>query len=467
MKHIFSFRKIIILFLITYLSLSGLFFNTKVTNALTETEIREQEARLQAEYDALQKDIAKWQGILSETRAKANSIEGDITVLNTKIREAELTIQAKNLAIQQLSKQINDRTNKINELENHIDRGRQSLGQIIRKTNELDSYTLAEIILNGKDLSDFFSDTDSFAIIKQALQEKFFEIREAQAATEEEKKVLGDQKNAETDAKYVVESKKKVVEKSEAEKKQLLNITKQEEQAYAQVLADRQKRAAQIRAALFSLRDTEGIPFGEALQYADIASAKTGVRSALILAILTQESDLGKNQGSCLMTDSANGDGVGKNTGTFFQKVMKAPRDTVPFLSITERLGRDWRSTPVSCPPGYTWTPSRGYGGGMGPSQFIPSTWELFKVRIAANFNVGPDYANPWDPQHAIMATAIYLSDLGAQSGSYTSERNAACRYYSGSACTPGRVPSNVFYGDQVMSKVQDIQDNIDFLKSV
>ncbi len=451
------------------LSLMFVFFLTSTTPlfALTEAEIAAREAQLRAEYDELQKDILKWQGVLAETRTKASTIEGDISSLNAKIREAEATISAKNRAIQQISGEIQNRDQKIVELEGRIERGRESLAQMIRKTYELDSYSTVEAMLTGRNLSDFFSDNDSFFAVKNAMQKTFAEIRGLKVETEQEKQVLGAKKDAETDAKVEVESSKQVIVKSETEKKQLLSLTKEEERAYAQVLADRQRQAAQIMAALFELRDTDGIPFGDAMRYAEVAEKATGVRAALVLAILTQESNLGKNQGSCLMTDPATGDGKGKNTGTFFEQVMKAPRDSVPFVAITERLGLDWRTTPVSCPPGHAYVPGRGFGGGMGPSQFIPSTWELFKGKIGAAFGISPNLANPWNPQHAIMATAIYMADLGAGSGNFTAERNAACRYYSGSACTPGRVPSNVFYGDQVMAKVKEIQDNIDFIDSV
>ena len=151
------------------------------------------------------------------------------------------------------------------------------------------------------------------------------------------------------------------------------------------------------------------------------------------------------------------GDGSGKNTGTLFEQVMKAPRDTTPFKDITERLGRDWKMTPVSCPPGTKYTSGRGYGGGMGPSQFIPSTWELFKARIASAIGVSENQADPWNPSHSFMATAIYLADLGASASGYTAERNAACRYYSGRSCD-SRSPANSFYGNQVMAKAENIQ---------
>src|SRR3989344_3029471 len=349
-------------------------------HAQTADEIRVQEEKLQREYDALQKEIDEWQGVLDDTRAKAKNLQGDITILNAQIKEAEAQIRQKNLAIQRLGRQISEKLNKIKELEGQITSGKLSLAQLIRKTNEIDSYSLAEIMLTGRDISDFFSDLDSFALIKEEMKKHFTIVREAKASTEIEKKQLDIKKNQETDAKYIVESKKKTITKTETEKKQLLTVTKEQEANY--------------------------------------------------------------------------------------QKVMKAPRDTVPFADITKRLGRDWKITPVSCPPGYTYSSSRGYGGGMGPSQFIPSTWELFKDRIGKMVGVSANQADPWNPAHSFMATAMYLSDLGAVAGSYTGERNAACRYYSGRACD-NKKPTNYTYGNGVMEKSETIQANIDFLKSV
>ena len=438
-----------------------------LAHAQSASQIAEQEDRLKAEYAELEKEIAEWQKVLDDTRKKANTLDGDVKILTAKIKEAEAAIRAKNIAITNLSKEINKKNTRINELEGRISEGRASLAQLIRKTNELDSYSLPEVVFATADISEFFGDFDSFFAIKRSLKEHFAIIREAKANTEEEKQQLDVKKNQEADAKYAVEQKKKTIAQSEAEKKKLLAITKQEEKTYQTVLAERQARAAQIRAALFRLRDTEGIQFGQALEYANAAQAKTGVRAALILAILTQESDLGKNQGSCLLSSLDTGDGVGKNTGTIFEQVMKAPRDTAPFGDITNRLGRDWKLTPVSCPPGQKYVVGRGFGGGMGPSQFIPSTWELFKARIGQSVGVSANQSDPWNPAHAFIATAIYMSDLGASSGTYSAERNSACKYYSGANCQPGRKPANVFYGDQVMAKAEEIQANIDFLKGI
>lgn len=425
---------------------------------MSEAQIAEQEARWRAELEATEKEIAQWEKVLSETKKGTASLERDASILQAKINEAKAFIRQRQIQIEQLTRDISLKNKTIEELQEKIERGKESMASLLRQADEIKSYSLIEIMLSNKRLSDFFINVDKYQSINKALEKQFKEIRELQNKTEEEKKVLDEKRTAEADKKAEVEMQKKKVEIDEAEKKRLININKNQEKTYAQVLAEKQKKAAQIRAALFALRDTEGIPFGDALKYATLASQKTGVRPALILAILTQESDLGKNQGSCLVSNIENGDGVGKNTGTLFEQVMKAPRDTVPFKNITDRIGKDWKMTPVSCPPGTKYTVGRGFGGGMGPSQFIPSTWELFKDKLGGMLGLNGDNVNPWNPEHAILATAVYMADLGAANGGYTAERNAACKYYSGSTCQPGRRPANVFYGDQVMAKAQNIQ---------
>ncbi len=434
----------------------------------TEDAISQREAQLRAELAQTEKEIEQWQGILQAKQSETASLSRDAAILNAKIQQAKLVIKARNLAIENIGKDIGQKEKTIETLSEKIERGKESLAQIIRKTNQIDTYSTVEMILSQEDLSGFFEDIDAFDAIKESLADLFTEIRENQDLTAKEKEALAKKQNEEMNNKAVIELEKKRTEQNEAEKKRLIDINKTQEKTYAQVLAERQQKAAQIRSALFSLRDSAAIPFGDALKYANEVEKKTGVRAAFLLAILTQESNLGKNVGSCLVTDISTGNGIGKNTGTVFQQIMKAPRDTVPFKSITSRLGRDFASTPVSCPPSTVYYVGRGFGGGMGPSQFIPSTWELFKNAIGVALGLSADSVDPWDPEHAFMATGIYMRDLGAGSGVYTAERNAACKYYSGAVCTPGRKPANTFYGDQVMATAQNIQVNmIDPLKDL
>lgn len=445
-------RILLLSIIITSTFLGGTAFVPTTNHAHGEELSSREEERLKEELADLEEEIAKWQEVLSQTRDKKNTLQGDVTTLNAQIAQAEAQIKQKNVAIGKLAKDITLKTARINELSDRIEDGHESLASFIRRQDQVDDLTLVEIAIAADSAFALFSDIDNIVTVQAGLHEEFAEIREVQNETEIERKELASRQSAEQDARFVVETKKQEIDKNKQEKNQLLAIAANEEQAYSEVLAKRQAEAAAIRARLFPLRDTEGIQFGDAVVYAKAASAKTGVRAAMILAILSQESALGTNVGNCLITDLQTGDGKGKNTGTPFSGVMKAPRDTVPFERITKALGKDWKETPVSCPqPG-------GYGGAMGPTQFIPSTWELFEARLKVALGVGA--TNPWHAEHAIMATALYLSDVGAGLQTYTAERDAACKYYSGRACSV----AGASYGDSVIAKATKFQQDIDFL---
>jgi peptidoglycan hydrolase CwlO-like protein len=412
-------------------------------------DVAARQAELQAQLDQVLKEIDAQQQILNDEQQKGQSYQRDLNILDAQIKEAQLKIRAKELAIQTLGKDINQKTQTINVLSNKIDESRESLAQLIRNTNAADSYTLVDVVLSNTDLSGFFADVDAYDSIKGSIQIALGGIKQSKTDTEAARQNLDHKRSQEIDAKVSIEEEKKKIQASEQEKAQLVSLSKAQQQNYQSEINKKKARAAAIRAALFSLRDTAAIPFGKALEFATLASQKTGVRPAFLLAILTQESNLGQNVGSCFLTDQTTGAGVKATTGELVANVMKPGRDIAPFLQITSAVGRDPTQTRVSCPL------SSGYGGAMGPSQFIPSTWQLFAPEISTA--LGKPTPDPWEPKDAFMASALYLSDLGASSQGYSTERNAACRYYSGRACDSKR-PANSFYGDQVMAKAASIQ---------
>ncbi|KKQ20537.1 MAG: Peptidase M23, partial [Candidatus Nomurabacteria bacterium GW2011_GWC2_36_9] len=381
---------------------------------------------------------------------QSTSLSRDIAILTTQIKKSKLDIQAKGLVIKKLGGEIVEKSKTINILNTRIDNIKESLAQLIRKDREIDNKSVLALVLSKSTISEAYGDIDTFSSLKKSISKSVDEIRGVKSETEIEKSILEQKKNQEVDTKIQLENAKKQVELSEKDKQQLLSISKNKEKEYQKLLDDKARRRSEILAVLFNLRDASAIPFGKALEYAKVAEEKVGIRPAFLLAILTQESNLGTDQGSCYVTNMDTGQGVSSKSGKVFANVMKPTRDVKPFFDITTSVGRDPYKTLVSCPIG-----GSGYGGAMGPAQFIPSTWVLLKNRIADLLGIKtPD---PWYAKDAFIASAIYLTDLGAKGESYTSERNAACRYYSGRKCDTKK-PNNSFYGDSVMKKAANIQ---------
>ena len=62
------------------------------------------------------------------------------------------------------------------------------------------------------------------------------------------------------------------------------------------------------------------------------------------------------------------------------------------------------------------------------------------------------------------MATALYMGDLGAGAQTYSSERQAAARYYAGANW---QTRGALAYAASVLSFADQYQSNIDFLNNL
>ena len=400
-----------------------------------------------------------------EQQKQTGTLKGDVTALTIQINILKTKIKARSLKIAQLKVDIKDKVTQIKTLSEKIDREHESLAQLLRNTNNFDNQNFIYLMFSDENLSTFYSDIESFNSIKQAIKTSVDIINGVKVQTETVKTSLEKQQNAETDAKAELESTQKQVVKSETNKKQLLAISKNKEAEYQKLADEKKVMANKIRSALFSLAGiSEKIKFGTALQYANEAKNKTGIDPAFLLAILTQESNLGSNVGKCNIPNTQSWDKIMPGPAEYQvylnnRKTCKNSKfpcssrdDQTPFQNIVENLGINPYSVALSCP-----IKSAGpWGGAMGPAQVIPSTWKSLENNLKVLLGY---YGNPWSPRDAFMASAIYLTNLGAVGISTSAQNRAACSYYGtgGSTCS---------YSRSVMKYKATIQNNIDLLSS-
>jgi peptidoglycan hydrolase CwlO-like protein len=422
----------------------------------------EQRARIEAQLKQVEQQMIVQQHLVDTKKQERQSLERDLDLIDAEIGKAQLGIQARALAISSLTQQIGDKEELINILNERLAKQRTSLGELIRQTDAVDDFSLVEVLLSNKNFSDFFTDVESFRAVKQSLNDSLKALDEIKTNTEDQKLSLEEKQLSEARLKELQELEKKEIEAKEKQKEKILTVTKGQEKAYKELLVAQQKTAAQLRSALFQLLGGSGsIPFPEAVQLAKFAGSQTGVSPALILAILEQESNLGKNIGSCLVGDISAG-----------KSVMHPERDAPVFKAIAGILGFDAATQKVSCPILRADGSRIGWGGAMGPSQFIPSTWASYGGIV--NTGGGWTYSessdvirkltgssvpsNPFNKQDAFVATALLMRDNGA-SGSYSGDRLAALRYYAGWG--GAQRSENQFYGDQVMERKARLEGDI------
>lgn len=397
-------RKSVYLFLWT-LILGGFFllYSLQPVQAQTTTGVVEnRKAALQAQLDQIEAEIEQQRVLLVSKQQERSSLERDVSILNAKIKTAQLSIKARDISIQQLGDDIGAKQTAINGLNEKLRREKLSLAQLLRKTADMDAHPAVTIMLGGGSLSQVFDDIAAFNDVQRALHESFNEIEGTKVITKAQQEVLEDRRNEEVQLRQLQVLEEKKIEQEQAEKKRILTISKGVESLYQQLIASKEKSAAQIRAELFTLTGSVAIPFEKALQYATDAGKAVGIRPAFILGIIAEESNLGQNVG----------------TGTWTVD-MHPTRDRPVFQQITAELGLNPNQMPVSKKPWYGW------GGAMGPAQFIASTWSIYDDKVAS---IVGTTANPWNIRHAFLASGLLLKANGALSN----ESKAAAMYYCG-----------------------------------
>src|ERR1035437_2772083 len=306
------------------------------------------QARLTADAAGCAQEVLAAQAQLQSAQSQSASIQKDINVLTAQIKAAQLKTKQENLIIQTIGQNITQKQSNINTLGNNIDQGHLTLAQILIKINETEDVTTPELILGSNSLPQAMSGFDNFQSIQQALAVTINQLRANKAQNQSEKKQLTDQQNKEIDAKAVIQQQQATVQKAENQKQQLLSVSKGNESSYSSLVAQKQQKADQIRAALFNLAGTSAISFGDALKYANTVHSTTGVPQAFLLAILTQETGIGKNVGTCYLTNTGSGSGINMISHNMVANVMMPSRDVLPFIAITSSLGLDYKSVPRS-----------------------------------------------------------------------------------------------------------------------
>lgn len=406
--------------------------------------------QLEAELKAIEQQIQAYEQELKVIKGEKNTLQNKIRQLRNKQAALNLQIQATNLKISDLEKKINLTLDDIKQQELLISSMRRQLSEYIRLMYQRDSFPVYYTFLLGGKLSDMMVDLEAYVQVSEGLQVLMDELRTTKSQLEAQAVVLSDQQEDNKNLLSLSVLQQQSLVSSVNEQNSILKQTQGRESEYQKQITVSKQRVAEIRGRIYQLLGvSQNITFGAAVEIATWVSGQTGVRAAFLLAVLTQESNLGKNVGTC----NRPGDPPEKG----WRVIMKPTRDQEPFLAITKELGMNPDETPVSCPMRNKDGSQLGWGGAMGPAQFIPSTWLGYKARIEAFTGKSP--ANPWDIRDAFVAAAILLKANGAD-GTRDGEWKAAMRYFSG-----GTNPAYSFYGNSVLELADGYADDIAALK--
>lgn len=441
-------KKILLILSISLTALLGAVFVLPVRADVSYGQsLMAERTKLENQLKEIEAQIAQNQKLLVKVQSQKNTLANKIKEMKLKQANLALQIRQASLNVDKTVVQLSQTQFSIDEGERKIAAVQDSLAETIARLARERQASMFNILMTADTFSAFYNQIHNLEDLTGNLEKLLAESKEQAAALEKDRSDLDEQEKTQRDYLTIISLQNASLSENIFDQAALLQKTKGQEANYQTLIKTDKQQIAAIKNRIYNLIGASSqVTFGEAVQIAQWASRQTGVRAAFLLAVLTQESNLGHNVGTC----NRAGDPASKS----WKVVMKPSRDQQPFLQITSELGLNPNTTPVSCPMKDKNGQQVGWGGAMGPAQFIPSTWLGYRAKITA---ITGKTANPWDIRDAFLAAGIKLGADGATSKS--GEWAAAMRYFSGSTNTAFR-----FYGDNVVATADKYQADIDKL---
>ncbi|MBI4021847.1 MAG: hypothetical protein HY372_00660 [Candidatus Andersenbacteria bacterium] len=359
------------------------------------------------ELAALEAKISALKQSQSAATTKANATAQQIDQLSVALEIAELQLQQTLSTITAATRDIDQLTVELDRLMKSIAATRSHLGQVVRALYEHEQTTPVDIVLSTVSLGRVLSEQRTFETLQQRAVQLIAQLRQSQqAAAGRHRELAGRRSELERLHTAQAYQQAALYDQREQQQRQLSRV-KQSQADLNMRLTEAQQTRREIAQRIFILRGVDlTTSLTDAFSAARYAAALTGVAPSLLLAILKVETNVGANLGSGVFPDDMH------------------PDSREPFLRLMAKLGRDPDHTPISRRP----AAYAGWGGAIGPGQFMPETWEQHAERLRTL--MGKDVPDPFALPDALVAVGIMLADRGANDPARVVE--AAARFLAG-----------------------------------
>lgn len=382
----------------------------------------------QNEIALINKKIAELDAKRATTAEEADAIAITLQRLKATLRKAELELQKTTAAMQRVQIDRKQTQEEANTLREEIIEKHRQLASLLRQLYAFEQESLVRIFFDSQSLSDVLLQRNAYQLLQERAVRVISEMHDAQRRLEEQKEKLEEQENDLGQLQTLLHVQAQDLSSQKRQQNQFLQEKKQKQAEFEQLIAESRAAREEIKQQIFTLESGKvKVSLKTAVDMAKFASSVTGVRPALIMAVLKVETNVGTNLGS----------------GVFPEDMHPKSRDA--FLRITKKLGLDPTKAPISRRP----RNMRGWGGAMGPAQVLPATWESIEGRIEQLMKKKP--VNPYELSDAFVATAVFLADRGA--ANKVNEYEAVNRYIAGP-----NWQYYTWYGDKVMAVAKEYE---------
>ncbi len=391
-------------------------------------EINAQISEQQKEIDDINRKIAELNSKRNATAEEAEAIALAVEQLKAELAKAEKELGKTKANISKVQAEQQETSGAIESIAKDIEQKKGELTHLVRMLYEHEGRSLVRILFNSESLSDVLVQREQYKELQERAVAIVAEMHSQQEQLAKKQSDLAQQSEDLGQLEQLLQLQAKDISEKKSAQNQFLAEKKQQQAQFETLIAEAQAAREEIKQRIFTLQSGKvNVSLTTATDMAEFASSVTGVRAALIMAVLKVESNVGTNIGSGVFPDDMH------------------PQSRDAFVRITKKLGLDPNKAQISRRP----ASGKGWGGAMGPAQVMPATWESIEGRIEQLMKKSP--VNPYELSDAFVATAIFLADRGAADPA--KEYEAVNRYIAGP-----NWQYYTWYGDKVLAVAKEYE---------
>lgn len=225
---------------LTLLIIGYLIWAAHSTSASTKLdELRAKMEERNRQIEQIKKEIEEYQKQVDQTLSEKISLKNELNRLEisrkkliSDINLTEKQIETTNFNIERLELEIQLK-------EKEIANKKDILSEIIRNLNEEESQSLVEITLAHEQFSDFFTNLERMENFQKELGLQLNEVKQLKSLLENNKEEKESEKETLEKLKFKFVDQKIIVDSTKKQKDQLFNETKNKEENYKKLLANR------------------------------------------------------------------------------------------------------------------------------------------------------------------------------------------------------------------------------------
>ena len=250
----FSFRNILIR-TITPTLLIGVFVlqyaAPSIAHAQQAADIQKSIDAKNAQIQALEREVAQYQSQVNHIQGQASTLQGVLNEIGKDQKQLQTSLNLTSQKSQKTQLTIEQNQQTIGTLGRGISKNTLAIAETIRSLNRYDNRSMIELLASGESVSEFVQDVDELLRLQEGLQGHVSDMQSAKANLERAQQALADRKVELEKLSLQYKDQKKLVDIQAAEKKELLNETKNKESEYKKLLEDRKKMIEALTAEIF------------------------------------------------------------------------------------------------------------------------------------------------------------------------------------------------------------------------